>query len=71
MPKQETPYPLLRLEFVLSRLGISKSAFYRLHDFPKPVRLGPRSPRWYESEVDAYIAAHRERQRKKVKVRHA
>jgi predicted DNA-binding transcriptional regulator AlpA len=52
--------PLVRLTAVLSRLGISRSTLYRLTYFPPPVRFGPRSPRWFEDDVDRYIEAHRD-----------
>lgn len=49
----------LRAEEVLSRVGLSRTAMYRLidsGDFPRPVKThrGGASVRWVESEVTAW-----------------
>jgi predicted DNA-binding transcriptional regulator AlpA len=41
-------------------LGLSRSAFWRLHSagrLPLPVRLGQRCPRWRADELRAWTAA--------------
>ncbi|HGM9784387.1 helix-turn-helix transcriptional regulator [Proteus vulgaris] len=51
-------YKLLRLDEVLDRTGYSKSWTYKLIDkgeFPKQVKIGSRSVRFIESEVDEWI----------------
>jgi prophage regulatory protein len=59
-------FVLLRGDDVDRRCGISRSSRYAKLDprspafdtnFPVPVRIGPNTVRWIESEVDAYIAA--------------
>jgi len=50
---------LLRLPAVQQRVGMSRSAIYRLiaeGAFPKPVRLSPQAVGWVDSEVSAWIA---------------
>ena len=45
---------------VQTRLGITKSTLYRwmlAGEFPRPISVGPRSVRWPESEVAAWVAA--------------
>ena len=49
---------LLRLADVEKRVALKRTAIYRwiaLGDFPKPVRMGPRSSRWRESDVQGWI----------------
>lgn len=49
---------LIRLPAVLAKTGLSRGTLYlRLtqDDFPRQVRLGPRSVAWIEAEVDAWI----------------
>ncbi|WP_307637782.1 helix-turn-helix transcriptional regulator [Variovorax boronicumulans] len=51
---------LLRKPEVLRRTGLSNSSLYLLMaqgGFPRPVRLGPRTVRWVEREVQAFIEA--------------
>lgn len=53
---------LLRMSEVLSRTSLSRSNIYRRlasGDFPKPLDLGPRCPRWLESDINAWIDGHR------------
>lgn len=50
---------ILRLPEVEKRCGLRSTTIYRRAadgTFPKPVRLGPRSSGWLESEIDAHLA---------------
>ena len=50
--------PLLRLEAVLERTGVSKPTIYRMierGEFPKPAKIG-RTSLWPESTVDRFVA---------------
>ena len=52
---------LLTADQVAERLHISRRAFFALRArgaFIKPVRLGPRTVRYRESDLDAWVAAH-------------
>lgn len=53
------PYTLLiRLPEVLRRTAMSRSSLYVLTargGFPPPVKIGPKSSAWVESEVEAWI----------------
>ena len=49
-----------RLPAVLARVGLSRSALYRLVDggkFPRPVKLGERAIAWDSRAVDRWIKA--------------
>ncbi|RTD84973.1 helix-turn-helix transcriptional regulator [Variovorax paradoxus] len=49
---------LMRKHEVLRRTGLSNSSLYLLMAdgrFPRPVRLGPRTVRWVEREVQNFI----------------
>ena len=49
---------LLRLADVEERVALKRTAIYRYISrgvFPKPVRMGPRSSRWRESDVQGWI----------------
>jgi prophage regulatory protein len=49
----------LKVTEVMSRVGLSRSAIYRMMDhgdFPTQIKLTDRSAAWVESEVDAWIA---------------
>ena len=51
---------LLHRAEVEERTGLSRSAIYRLmraHQFPIPIRVGPRAVRWPQSEINEFIAA--------------
>lgn len=53
------PEKLLRLNVVLSRVPISRSAWYQgVKDgkFPPPIKLGPKTSAWRESDVNRLIA---------------
>jgi prophage regulatory protein len=49
---------VLRLPAVIEKAGPSRSTIYEgiaAGTFPKPIRLGPKSVGWLESEVDRWI----------------
>ena len=53
-----SPEKLLRLNVVLSRGPISRSAWYQgVKDgkFPPPIKLGPKTSAWRESDVNRLI----------------
>ena len=56
---------LYRMNDLVQVLDISRWSVYRLIDagkFPKPLRLGNRTPRWPADEVDQWLQErHRER----------
>lgn len=50
---------ILRLPEVERRTGLRRATIYRRAGegtFPKPVRMGPNSTGWFESEIDAFLA---------------
>jgi prophage regulatory protein len=50
---------ILRLPEVEKRTGLRRATIYRratAGTFPKPVRVGPNSTGWLESEIDAFLA---------------
>jgi len=51
---------MLRREEVQKRTGLSRSAIYRLMregGFPLPHRVGHRTVRWRESDLEAWLAS--------------
>lgn len=53
------PEKLLRLNTVLSRVPIGRSAWYQgIKDgkFPPPVKLGPKTSAWREADINKLIA---------------
>ncbi len=49
---------ILRLDEVIHRTGMSKTAIYdrlRKNDFPEPLKLGPRAVGFVESEVNGFL----------------
>ena len=51
---------LLRLSEVQTRCGLSRSTLYRWmrqQCFPQPLQIGPRSVRWPEAEIQAWLAS--------------
>ena len=51
---------ILRKAEVLARIGFSYSTLkrkVRAGEFPAPVKLGPRSVGWFESEVDEWLTS--------------
>ena len=51
---EKKPERLYRLKEILDRIPISKSAWYagiKAGKFPKPVKLGPRTSCWRESDL--------------------
>lgn len=57
-PSHDEP-ALLRPSAAARRLGISKSTLWRLvrndPDFPRPIRLGPRTTALRLSDLDAWV----------------
>ena len=54
------PVRLLTLTDLASKLNLSRTAVWaarRTPDFPKPLRLAGRHPRYVESEVDEWLLA--------------
>ncbi len=50
---------VLRLQDVERRTGLRRATIYRRAGegtFPKPIKLGPNSSGWLESEIDAFLA---------------
>lgn len=57
-PKKFMDDKLLKLKEVLTRLRISKSAWYdgvRRQEFPQPIRIGTRTVVWLESDIENYL----------------
>lgn len=57
---ESKPSRLVRLDEVIARVGVGKSAIYariRAKTFPAPVPLGGGSVAWVEAELDAWIVA--------------
>jgi prophage regulatory protein len=51
---------LLKVDDVITRLGVSRSTIWRLTqsgDFPRPVAISPGRKGWLKSQVDAWIAS--------------
>ncbi len=51
-------YRLVKREEVLSLCAISKSNLYKMierEEFPRPVRIGPRSVAWRQSDVATWL----------------
>lgn len=51
---------------VEAKTGLSRSQIYALMargDFPKPIKLGPRSVAWIESEINDWIIERIEQSR--------
>lgn len=58
---------LLRLPAVMARTGLPRSSIYERMargDFPRPVSLGKRTVAWLETDVDAWIDARIEANRR-------
>ncbi len=50
----------LRMPSVMRMTGLGRSTIYRLmalHQFPTPVRLGPRAVAWRSADLDAWSEA--------------
>ena len=59
---------LLTNEQITAQIGISRSTIYRLtrkNSFPQPIRIGERSVRWLESDVEAWLAERKSASRQK------
>lgn len=49
---------ILRRPSVLERVQLCRSTMYAMiaaGEFPKPIKLGPRSVGWIEEEIDAWV----------------
>jgi prophage regulatory protein len=49
----------LRLPQVKESTGLSRTSIYRkiaTHEFPRPVRLGPKSVAWIEAEIQQWMS---------------
>lgn len=55
---------MVDIKYVCGKLSISRSLVYEMNNedgkyfdenFPRPVKIGRRSVRWSESELDAYL----------------
>jgi prophage regulatory protein len=56
----QKPATILRMDEVLTRVGISKSQIYNMisdGEFPRQVRLSARTVGFYEAEIDEWIAS--------------
>lgn len=54
---------VLRLPEVMDRVGLKRPTIYkraRAGTFPQPIKLGPNSSGWLESEIDAFLAKAKE-----------
>lgn len=59
---QTPPTTILRLPDVISRVGLSRSQVYAMiarGEFPKQIRLSPRTSGWIESDIEAWIDERR------------
>lgn len=57
---KDTPDRLLRREEVERRCCLGRATIYRwmrTGKFPTPIRIGPRTVRWVQREIDEWIAA--------------
>jgi prophage regulatory protein len=56
---QENRIKLIKLPQVMQITTLSRATVYRLiakGEFPKQIKLGPRSSGWLESEIDSWIS---------------
>ncbi|WP_425311180.1 helix-turn-helix transcriptional regulator [Leptospirillum ferriphilum] len=54
---------VLRLRELLKLSGLSKSTIYariKEGDFPKPIRLGPRSIGWFQHDIESWLESRRQ-----------
>jgi prophage regulatory protein len=59
-PSAQSPQRLLRLEEVIFRVGLKKSAIYqavREGKFPAPIKLSRRAVCWNSHSIDAWVIA--------------
>jgi prophage regulatory protein len=57
---------ILRLADVMSKTGLSKTSIYEFvtkGEFPRQIKLGPRSAGWIEAEIDAWLKSRIEKSR--------
>lgn len=53
------PEKLLRLNTVLSRVPVARSAWYqgiKAGRYPAPIKLGPKTSAWREADINKLIA---------------
>ena len=53
------PDHIIKLPEVKSRSGLGRSSIYEAisrGEFPQPIKLGPRSVGWVESEIDHWLS---------------
>lgn len=56
--EQAEPLTLLRIKEVSKLTGMSRSSIYekaKRGDFPKPIKLGPKTSAWIKREIDRHI----------------
>lgn len=56
--KKSSDDKLLKVDEIVKRLTISRSLWYegvKSNEFPQPVRIGTRTVRWWESDIDNYL----------------
>lgn len=56
---------LLKLNEVINRCALSRTAIYRKikeGTFPKQVTISVKAVAWYESDINAWVAGHRQKQ---------
>ena len=50
---------MLKPTEVAARLGITRGTLYKIlkadPDFPRPIHITPKNPRWREGDIDAWI----------------
>ena len=54
---------VLRLKELVKLFGLSKSTIYariKEGDFPKPIRLGPRSIGWFQHDIESWLESRRQ-----------
>lgn len=55
---------LLNPQQVCDRLGIKRTALpylrYRNENFPKPIKISPKVWRWYEEDIENFLANQQE-----------
>jgi prophage regulatory protein len=59
-PTTPSPERLLRLPYVIEKVGLGKSSIYEMFGrnppaFPRPIKLSRRAVCWTESSIDAWI----------------
>lgn len=58
MPEVQCRTALLRVRQVLERIPVSRSSWWdgvKKGRYPKPIKLGPRTTAWLQSDIDELI----------------